>query len=340
MLELQPGANNDVTDVEGVCVGHHSLTADGALTGVTVVVPPPGSCGGVDVRGAAPGTRETDLLDSLNSVTTVDAVVLSGGSAYGLSAAGGVMEALEREGRGWPVPGGVVPIVPAAVIFDLGRGDFALRPGPSHGFSAFAERSTEPVALGSVGAGTGAVAGGLRGGVGSASAVLPSGATVAALVVVNSAGSVVDPRSGALLAARLGSAADSLPGWAVERDRLDAYLELLREQRAALETGTATTIGVVVTDYALTKAQCARLAGIGHDGLARAIDPVHTMVDGDTLFGLATGTRGAPSPAEAFDLLEVAAGCVSRAVGRAIAAAAPGGPAPTYTEMLGPAAGG
>lgn len=339
MLDLRSGAHNDVTDVEGVCVGHHSLTADGALTGVTVVVPPPGSCGGVDVRGAAPGTRETDLLDSLNSVTTVDAVVLSGGSAYGLGAAGGVMEALEKEGQGWPVPGGVVPIVPAAVIFDLGRGDFGLRPGPSHGSLAFAARSSEPVALGSVGAGTGAIAGGLRGGVGSASAVLPSGATVAALVVVNSAGSVVDPRSGGLLAARLALAADSLPDWSVERDRLEAYLELLRERRAALEIGTATTIGVVVTDHVLTKAQCARLAGIGHDGLARAIDPVHTMFDGDTLFGLATGTRGAPTPAQAFDLLEAAAWCVSRAVGRAVAAGAPGGPAPTYAEMLGSAAG-
>ena len=334
MLDLEPAAHNDVTDIEGVCVGHHTMTADGALTGVTVVVPPPGSCGGVDVRGAAPGTRETDLLDSTNSVSTVDAVVLAGGSAYGLSAASGVMEALEQEGRGWPVPGGVVPIVPAAVIFDLGCGDFALRPGPAQGSRAFAERSDGPVPLGSVGAGTGAIAGGLRGGVGSASAVLPSGATVAALVVVNSAGSLLDPRSGELLAARLACAADDLPSRTVARERVDAYLELQRERRAALEIGTATTIGVVVTDYALTKAQCARLAGIGHDGLARAIDPVHTMFDGDTLFGLATGARGEPTPAQSFDLLDAAARCVSRAVARAVTAAAPGGPAPTYTEML------
>lgn len=336
MLDLEPGAHNDVTDVEGVCVGHHTMTAGGALTGVTVVVPPPGSCGGVDVRGAAPGTRETDLLDAVNAVSAVDAVVLGGGSAYGLSAASGVMEALEQEGRGWPVPGGVVPIVPAAVIFDLGRGDFTRRPGPEHGLRAFAGRTGEPVPLGSVGAGTGAIAGGLRGGVGSASVTLPSGATVAALVVVNSGGSVVDHRSGELLAARYGCAADDLPGGAVREDLLDAYLDLQRERRAALEIGTATTIGVVVTDYALTKAQCARLAGIGHDGLARAIDPVHTMFDGDTLFGLATGAKGEPTPAQSFDLLDAAATCVSRAVARAVTAASPGGPAPTYTEMFDP----
>lgn len=335
MLDLSPGEHNDVTDVEGVCVGHHTMTTGGALTGVTVVVPPAGSCGGVDVRGAAPGTRETDLLDSINSVNCVDAVVLTGGSAYGLGAANGVMDALEGDARGWPVLGGVVPIVPAAVIFDLGRGDFSIRPGPPEGAKAYSGRSTGRVPIGSLGAGTGAIAGGLRGGVGSASAVLPSGATVAALVVVNSAGSVVDPRSGELLAARLGCAADDLPTAAVERDRLEAYLDLQRERRAALEIGTATTIGVVVTDYALTKAQCARLAGIGHDGLARAIDPVHTMFDGDTLFGLATGARGEPSAAQSFDLLDAAARCVSRAVGRAVAAAAPGGPAPTYTEMFG-----
>ena len=334
MLDLVPGAHNDVTDVEGVCVGHHTMTADGALTGVTVVVPPPGTCAGVDVRGAAPGTRETDLLDPRNAVGTVDAVVLTGGSAFGLGAVGGVMDVLEQEGRGWPVPGGVVPIVPAAVIFDLGRGDFSRRPGPRDGSLAYAARSTDLVPLGSVGAGTGAVAGGLRGGVGSASAVLPSGATVAALVVVNSAGSVVDLRSGELLAAGLADTADDLPRGAVERERLDADVELQRERRAALEIGTATTIGVVVTDYALSKAQCGRLAAIGHDGLARAINPVHTMFDGDTLFGLATGGRGEPTPAQSFDLFDAAAGCVARAVARAITAAAPGGPAPTYTEML------
>lgn len=333
-MPMQPGPHNDVTDVAGVCVGHHTLSSP-ALSGVTVLVPPMGTTGGVDVRGAAPGTRETDLLDPVNTVNLVDAVVLSGGSAYGLATADGVMTALEQAGRGWSVMGGVVPIVPAAVIFDLGRGDFAARPGAAAGAAAVAACSSDAVALGSIGAGTGAIAGVLRGGVGSASAVLPSGATVAALVVANPAGSVVDPRTGELYASRHADPADHLPMGRGSDEGLVAYQGLLRERRAALEIGTATTIGVVITDYTLSKAQCTKLAAIGHDGLARAIDPVHTMFDGDTLFGLATGERGEPTPAEAYDLLEAAATCVTRAVGRAVVAAGAGGPAPTYAELLG-----
>jgi L-aminopeptidase/D-esterase-like protein len=335
-VSLRPGPHNDVTDVEGVCVGHHTMTGSGALTGVTVLVPPPGTTGGVDVRGAAPGTRETDLLDPVNLVDLVDAVVLTGGSAYGLAAADGVMAALEDEGRGWPMGAGVVPIVPAAVVFDLDRGAaLRARPGADSGRAAYAARTTDSVPLGSVGAGTGAVAGGLRGGVGSASATLPSGATVAALVVVNAAGSVVDPATGELYALRHGVPADGLRSAPVSAARITAYQDLQRERRAMMEVGAATTLGVLVTDYSLTKAQCARLAAIGHDGLARAVDPVHTVFDGDTLFGLATGGRGAPTPGETFDLLEAAAGCVARAIGRAVCAASPGGPAPTYAEMLG-----
>lgn len=335
-MRSRPGPHNDVTDVEGVAVGHHTMAGDGALTGVTVVVVPPGTTGGVDVRGAAPGTRETDLLDPVNLVDRVDAVVFSGGSAYGLAAADGVMTALEADGRGWPVAGGVVPIVPAAVLFDLGRGgDPAARPGAAAGLAAYAARSMRPVPLGSVGAGTGAVAGGLRGGVGSASAVLGCGGTVAALVVVNAAGSVVDPSTGALYALAQAVPDDHLLSAPAPADRLRAYRGLQEERRAALEVGGATTLGVVVTDLALTKAQCSRLASIGHDGMARAIDPVHTMVDGDTFFALATGTRRAPSAAEGFDLLEAAATCVARAIGRAVSTAQPGGPAPTWAEMFG-----
>lgn len=335
-MRARPGPHNDVTDVDGVSVGHHTMAEDGALTGVTVVVVPAGTTGGVDVRGAAPGTRETDLLDPVNLVDRVDAVVLSGGSAYGLAAADGVMAALEADGRGWPVAGGVVPIVPAAVLFDLFRGeDPTARPRAAAGLAAYAARSSGPVPLGSVGAGTGAVAGGLRGGVGSASAALPCGGTVAALVVVNSAGSVVDPATGGLYALAQAVPDDHLPTVPVDAGRLRAYRELQDERRAALEVGTATTLGVVVTDLALTKAQCARLASIGHDGMARAIDPVHTMVDGDTLFGLATGARPAPTAAEGFDLLDAAATCVARAIGRAVSAARPGGPAPTWAEMFG-----
>ncbi|HHU10324.1 MAG TPA: P1 family peptidase [Intrasporangiaceae bacterium] len=332
----RPGPHNDITDVAGVCVGHHTLTDDRSLTGVTVVVPPKGTTAGVDVRGAAPGTRETDLLDPVNLVDAVDAVVLSGGSAYGLATADGVMAALEEDGRGWPIAGGVVPIVPAAVVFDLGRGgDITARPGAAHGRAAYAAASSDPVPLGSVGAGTGALAGALRGGVGSASAVLPSGATVAALVVANPVGSVVDPRTGELFSARFATAADDLPGGPAQDEARTAYQQLLRERREAFEIGAATSIGVVVTDLTLTKAQCRKLAAIGHDGLARAIDPVHTMFDGDTIFGLATGERGAPNPVELFDLLEAAATCVTRAVGRAVVRAEPDGPAPAYRQVFG-----
>ncbi|MDO5503793.1 MAG: P1 family peptidase [Actinomycetia bacterium] len=316
-----PGPHNDLTDIADVCVGHHTLPAP-ARSGVTVVVPPIGTRGGVDVRGGAPGTRETDLLDPLNLVDRVDAVVLAGGSAFGLAAADGVMAALEEQECGWPVPGGVVPIVPAAVVFDLGRsGDFAARPDAEAGRAAFTAASRDPIELGAVGAGAGSLAGGLRGGVGSASAVLPSGATVAALVVVNSAGSVIDPRTGQLYAARVAEDGDRLEGVGLEGEQFAAYVRSERERRAALELGTNTTIGVIVTDYALTKARCAKLAGIGHDGLARGIDPVHTMFDGDTLFGLATGGFDGgrePTPAEEFDLLSAAATCVTRAVGRAV----------------------
>jgi L-aminopeptidase/D-esterase-like protein len=336
MTTFPAGPRNDVTDVEGVCVGHHTL--DTGLSGVTVLVPPPGTTGGVDVRGAAPGTRETDLLDPVNLVTSVDAVVLAGGSAYGLAAADGVMAGLEDGGRGWPVTGGVVPIVPAAVIFDLGRGGewtASARPTAADGRAACDARSDGPVRLGCVGAGAGAVCGGLRGGIGSASAVLPSGATVAALVVANPAGSVLDPDTGELYAARVAAPEDDLHLGAVDEEALAAYRELQRERRAALEIGTATTLAVVVTDVTLTKAGCTRLATVGHDGLARAIDPVHTMFDGDTVFGLATGTRGAPTPLETYDLLEAAATCVARAVGRAVRAAQPGGSAPTIGELLG-----
>lgn len=336
MTTYSVGPRNDVTDVEGVCVGHHTVPS--GLSGVTVLVPPSGTTGGVDVRGAAPGTRETDLLDPVNLVSTVDAVVLAGGSAFGLAAADGVMTALEADGRGWPVTSGVVPIVPAAVVFDLGRGgdgSAPTRPTAADGRAAYEARSADPVRLGSVGAGAGAVCGGLRGGVGSASAVLPSGATVAALVVANPAGSVLDPATGELYAARHALPEDDLQVGEVDEKVLTAYREIQRERRAALEIGTATTLAIVVTDLALTKAECTRLATVGHDGLARAIDPVHTMFDGDTVFGLATGSRGEPTPLQSYDLLEAAATCVARAIGRAVRAAHPAGPAPTIGELLG-----
>ena len=207
---LRPGPRDDLTDVRGVRVGHHQRDGRGWLTGVTVVVPPTRTVGAVDARGGAPGTRETDALDPRNVVAHVDAVVLSGGSAYGLAAADGVMAWLEEQRRGvqvGPTRAYVVPIVPAAVIFDLGRaGHFGHRPDASFGRAAVATTALAPpraarVGQGSVGAGTGARAGGLKGGVGSASVVVDNGVTVAALVVVNAAGGTVDRRSGRLLGA-------------------------------------------------------------------------------------------------------------------------------------------
>ncbi|HON75469.1 MAG TPA: P1 family peptidase [Dermatophilaceae bacterium] len=332
MATLTPGPTNSLTDVDGIRVGHAQRVGDGWLTGTTVVLAPPqGAVGGVDVRGGGPGTRETDLLDPRNLVERVHAVVLSGGSAFGLAAADGVMGRLARDGVGFPMggPGDVVPIVPGAVIFDLGRGGvFANRPGPAMGESAYdAAGAAAPApggpAQGCVGAGTGAVAGGLKGGVGTASAVLPDGSTVGALVVVNALGSSVDPATGELYAARFGLPGEFDTLRRPSPDDLAAAHSLAGQRSSAggFPYALATTIGVIATDLTLTKAQCAKLSGIGHDGLARAIRPVHTMFDGDTLFTLATGDRPAPDLWGFHAVLDAAGDCVTRAVGHAMLAA-------------------
>jgi putative pantetheine hydrolase len=301
------GPTNCLTDVAGVRVGHYGRSGDGWLSGTTVVLAPPGGAvAGVDVRGGGPGTHETDALDPRNLVERVHAVVLGGGSAFGLAAVAGVMERLADEGEGFPVglaPGEVVPIVPAAVLFDLGRGGaFRHVPDASFGASAFDAASAGPVQLGGVGAGTGALAGGLKGGVGSASVVLDErlpggGATVAALVVVNAAGSLFDPAVGELYGARFGLAGefDALsPPADAELAAAAEAVQAAAVARAGTGAGAPfhTTIGVVATDATLTKAQCQKLAGVAHDGMARAIRPVHSLFDGDTVFALATG--GAP----------------------------------------------
>jgi len=314
---MRTGTHNDLTDVPGLRVGHAQV--DGGLSGTTVVVAPPGgTVGGVDVRGAAPGTRETDLLDPRNMVTQVHAVVLSGGSAYGLAAADGVMARLEAAGVGFAVPGGVVPIVPAAVVFDLGRGPFDVRPDAATGAAAYDAARGGPVGQGVVGAGTGAVAGGLKGGVGSASAVLDGGAMVAALVVVNAIGSVVDLRTGELHGARVGLAGE-FPPHVPDAAALDELRRAAAPSAPAL--GTATTLAVVATDVTLDKSGCARLATMGHDGLARAISPVHTVLDGDTVFALSTAARRAPDLPELVALHAAAADVVSRAIAHALLAA-------------------
>lgn len=271
----------------GVLVGHAVHPAK--PTGVTVVLMPEGSTGGVDVRGAAPGTHETDLLDPVNTVDSVDAIVLSGGSAFGLASVVGVVRWLEENGRGVAVGPVRVPIVPAAVIFDLLVGDPSVRPDADTGHRACV--AAVPLGLadqGSVGAGAGATVGKLldpfrsmRGGVGVAT-VAAGGLTAAAVVVVNAVGDVVDPATGARVAGARGADGTSLVS------TVDALLA--GDPPGSASPGGATTIGAIVTDARLTKAQARRLAQVGHDGLARTIRPCHTPMDGDTLFAVGTGT--------------------------------------------------
>ena len=285
---LFPGS---ITQVRGLEVGQ--FTDPRRPTGCSVVIARTGAVGGVDVRGAAPGTRETDLLDPANLVGVVHAVLLTGGSAWGLDAAGGVMRWLEEEGVGLYVgsaPGQVVPIVPAAVLFDLHVGDARIRPDAAAGYAA-CQAAGDEIAQGNAGAGAGATVGKLfgmpyamKGGIGTASVTL-EGVTVGALIAVNALGDVVDPAAGTPIAGARTEDGQQLRG--------SVAAALAGDKPLALLAGANTTIGVVATDAPLTKAQCQRLAGAGHDGLARAIRPVHTMSDGDTLFALSTGMAGA-----------------------------------------------
>lgn len=319
-----PGPHDAITDVPGIRVGHATRDEPGWLTGCTAVVAPPSTVGGVDVRGGGPGTRETDLLDPRHTVDAVDAVLLGGGSAFGLAAAEGVMAGLADDGRGWSAgPGETdrVPIVPAAILFDLGRGGaWRHHPGPTEGLAAYRAATGGHVDEGGVGAGTGARAGGLRGGVGTASAVLPDGTIVAALVAVNAVGSPVAP-DGSLLAAELLDPDEAAGLPSPDPAKVGAYWSRLAAEAAELRAGTATTIGVVATDAALDKAACGMLARVAHDGLARAVSPVHTAFDGDTIFALATGARPAPDPFALVALQTEGARCVARAIVRAMLAA-------------------
>ncbi|MFD7879432.1 P1 family peptidase [Streptomyces sp. NPDC059766] len=339
-----------LTDVTGVRVGHATRTGDGWLTGTTVVLAPQGGAvAAVDVRGGGPGTKETDALDPRNLVQRVDAIVLTGGSAYGLDAASGVMAWLEEQGRGVPVgtdPAHVVPVVPAACVFDLGRGgSFRARPDAATGRTAVeaaaAAAPGAPVPEGCVGAGTGAVAGALKGGVGTASAVLESGITVAALVVANAAGSVLDPETGVLYGEFFQGRVD-YPSAQVHRA---ARLRLAEASRGNTPPPLNTTLAVVATDARLSKAQAQKLAGTAHDGIARAVRPVHLLHDGDTVFTLATGVRPLDSerPRALNELLEAGADLVTRAIVRAVRAAepvdGPGGAWPSYETLYGTEAG-
>jgi L-aminopeptidase/D-esterase-like protein len=333
---------NAITDVAGILVGqHHRLDPDAAMgegwaSGVTVVLTPPGTVGAVDVRGGAPGTRETDLLDPANSVRYVDAVLLAGGSAFGLAAADGVMRWLEEHERGVAMTGGVVPIVPGAVIFDLEVGAWSNRPTAEFGYGACQSAGTE-VDVGTVGAGVGACAGVLKGGVGTASITLPSGVTVGALVVVNSAGNVVDQATGLPWLSYL---IDEF-GLTMPPGEQLADLASLESPLSSLNT----TIAVVATDAALSPAGCRQVASAAHDGLARAIRPAHTPVDGDTVFALATGAIEVAPPADvpaafspetplATQVGAAAADCLADAVVGAVIAADSVAGIPTYRGLL------
>ncbi len=342
-----------ITDVPGVLVGHHQRTGRGWQTGTTVVHVPAGATPGVDVRGGGPGTRETDALDPQNLVQRIHAVCLTGGSAFGLAAAGGVADWLEARAEGFPVgppddPLGVVPVVPAAVVFDLGRGgSFGNRPDATFGTRAAANARRDQRRWGSVGAGTGARAGGLQGGVGTASITVdlaeqdgddaPSRrVTVGAIAVVNAVGSAVDPRTG-------------LP-W--DDPGLGLRRPAAAERRALVDTlggptaeaNLNTTIGVVATSAELSKAESSKLASVAHDGLARAIRPAHSMFDGDTVFALATGDvaisdgeaamRSIPSrQARVNRLLTAAADAFAAACVHAVLAAEARGSAPAYRDL-------
>ncbi|MGP2441408.1 P1 family peptidase [Streptomyces sp. JW3] len=334
-----------LTDVAGLRVGHATRTGGGWLTGTTVVLAPEGGAvTAVDVRGGGPGTKETDALDPRNVVQRVEAVVLTGGSAYGLDAASGVMAWLEERGRGvrvGPDPTHVVPVVPAACVFDLGRGgDFRARPDAATGRAAVeaADASTPgaAVAEGCVGAGTGAALGLLKGGVGTASTVLDSGYTVAALVVANAAGSALDAERGVLYGELLLGHDVAYPAAQV-REAARRRLAEVAETHPLPPLNT--TLAVVATDAGLSKAQAQKLAGTGHDGIARAVRPAHLLNDGDTVFAMATGDRplDTAQPLALNELLAAGADTVTRAIVRAARAATPvtgaGGAWPSYRGL-------
>jgi L-aminopeptidase/D-esterase-like protein len=320
-----PQSDPGLTAVPGLEVGHDTLAE--RPTGCTVVLARCGAVAGVDVRGGAPGTRETDLLDPSNTVQKVHAVVLTGGSAFGLDAAAGVVRYLEEQGIGFDVGVAKVPIVPAAVLFDLAVGARPdVRPTADSGYRAARAASDRPVAEGNVGAGAGATVGkiagrarAMKGGLGSASIALPDGLVVAALVAVNAVGDVLDPATGYPIAG-------------VRTDDGRALADARRLLRAGgfeplARPGENTTIGVVATNAALDKAQARKLAQMAHDGFARAIAPAHTPLDGDTIFALATGAL--PGEPDLTKIGALSAEVVAEAVVRAVRAAAglPGLPA-------------
>lgn len=349
LIMTRRGPRNDITDVAGIAVGHFHRIEDGWLTGTTVVLPPKGTVAGVDVRGGGPGTRETDCLEPTTMVSTIDAICLSGGSAYGLDAASGVVSWLAEHQRGFqvgPEPHHIVPIVPAAVLFDLGAGgNFMNHPDGSFGYEAARRATMSELAQGTVGAGAGARAGGLKGGIGSASTILPNGITIGVLIAVNSSGSPVSPATGELWGAGYGIADEFAHLCQPNATELKTWLDMPRVPRPL-----NTTLAIIATDAKMAKHECTRLASVGHDGMARAINPIHQYTDGDLVFALATGEKDFPEddleqPKGALqsvnsrvlklnEIFNAAADCVARAIVHAMLNATSVGTTQSYRDRF------
>lgn len=337
---MKPGRHNSITDVPGIAVGN---AEDGKVrSGVTVVLPDAPAVASVDVRGGGTGTRDIALLDPTATVERVDAIVLSGGSAFGLDAAGGVMSWLAAQGRGFKVRDAVVPIVPAAILFDLSNGGdksaFTEERGetlPYRELGRLAVAATgRGLSLGNAGAGLGATAGPLKGGLGSASFALENGAIVGAVAAVNAAGSAVMPGS------------DRFWAWPFEQggefggkgppDDLPGGLSYDFDNPQPVQPGANTTLAVIATDATLTKAQAQRVAIMAQDGLARALRPVHTPMDGDVVFAISTGKRPLVDPRTDLALLgSAAADCLARAVARGVYEAESLGEMRGYRDIYG-----
>ena len=327
------GPRNLITDVPGILVGQAEDRA--VITGTTVVLAEVPAVAAVDVRGGAPGSRETELLDQATSVERVDAIVLSGGSGFGLDAGSGAMDVLAAQGRGFAVGKARVPIVPGAILFDLNfptRKHWTEEPPHRRLGREAAKAAGRDFALGGAGAGLGAKAGRLKGGLGSASLRLGDGVTVGAIVAVNCCGSTVRPDCLRFWAAELALPADgippqpAIPDVPLDLDDFSACGEGL--------VGANTTIAVVATDAPLDKSGCRRLAIMAQDGLARAVRPAHTPFDGDTVFALSTGSGALVTPERLTRLGNAAGDCLSRAIMRAVVAAEPLGGYPSWRGMM------
>lgn len=315
-----------ITDIAGIKVGHYTNLE--ALTGCTVILCEKGAVGGVDVRGSAPGTRETDLLRPMNLVEKVHAILISGGSVFGLNAAQGVTRYLEERGVGFDTPAGKLPIVPAAILFDLDIGNSRVRPGPEEGYIACLNASDSEIAEGCIGAGTGATVGKLLGtqqstksGLGMASEEVAVGVIVAALVAVNAIGDIIDPKTGNILAGTRQS----------DRKAFANSAELLKRQGFSWQHESPnTTVGIVITNAYLNKEHINKVAQMAHDGIARTIDPCHTMYDGDTIFALSLGQR----KGDVNVIGSTAAHVVSKAITRAVMAAHSLGGIPAHRDIV------